>query len=164
MRQLPSSYALEAAEEPHLPLFGGLKTGNYWANEQSMESARARGVDEALLFSPDNHLSGSCMANAFVLLDGTWRTPPAGRGARAGVVREWVLGHLAAVETALTRSDMKRAEAVFLTSSWLGVMPVRQLDQRDLCVPETVFELRESMEEAMQDRPFRSQSSATTQI
>lgn len=149
-RDLPQSYVLETSSDPHLPLFGGQKTGNYWANARSLGSAHGRGADEAPLFTPDNHLTGCCMANAFVLLHGVWRTPPAGCGAREGVVRQWVLDHFEAVEAHVSRDEMALAEGVFLTSSWLGVMPARQLDRRGLCIADRVLDLRQTLEAEMQ--------------
>lgn len=148
-RQPAQNYSITTSNTPHLALFGGLKTGNYWANAHSLRAAREKGSDEALLFTPDNHLAGGCMANAFVRIDGAWRTPSPSCGAREGVVREWVLNHFDAHQADITRSEMSHADAVFLTSSWLGVMPARQLDDRLLCVPESVLKLKEMLEVKM---------------
>lgn len=149
-RQLPPSYALETTPGPHLPLLGGLKTGNYWANAQSLGEAKSHGADEALLFTPDNHLIGGCMANAFVHIGGVWLTPPKSLGAREGVVRQWVLEHFPVIETSVSRAEISRADAVFLTSSWIGVMPARQLDQRMIGVPDQVLRLRQMLEAEME--------------
>ena len=77
--------------EPFLPLLGGLKTANYWANAEALRLALAAGYDEALLVNLRGELISACMANVFVELDGQWVTPPVSSGARAGVVREWVM-------------------------------------------------------------------------
>jgi branched-subunit amino acid aminotransferase/4-amino-4-deoxychorismate lyase len=127
-----------------------LKTGNYWASVQSLGEAKNHGADEALLFTPDDHLIGGCMANAFVHIGGVWRTPPKARGAREGVVRQWVLDHFEVIEAEVSRSELSRADAVFLTSSWIGVMPARQLDQRILSVPDQVLRLRQMLEVEME--------------
>ena len=150
VRQLPKSYSLETHSEAHLPVFGGLKTANYWANALSLGAAKKRGAEEALLYTPDNHLIGGCMANAFVHIGGVWITPRKGRGAREGVVRQWVLDRFNVLEAGVSRSDMSLADAAFLTSSWLGVMPARQLDDRVLSVPDRILELRRMLEAEME--------------
>ena len=118
--------------EPFLPLLGGLKTANYWANVAALQAARALGCEEALLFNPRGELISACMANVFVELEGQLVTPPVACGARAGVVREWVMGRRAVRERPLTRADISRVSGCFLTSSWAGVRPVSALEGRPL--------------------------------
>jgi len=120
---------------PHLPVFAGFKTGNYWANLEAVAWARNSGVDEALLFNPEGNLISACMANVFVLRNGQWVTPDPASGARAGVAREWVLRKSSlgrVTQQALNRSDLSEATGCFLTNSWLGVLPVSILDGRRL--------------------------------
>ena len=118
--------------EPFLPLFGGLKTANYWANLAALQMAHAAGCDEALLFNPRGELVSACMANVFVEWEGQLVTPPIASGARAGVVREWVMGRRTVVERTLTRADLAGITGCFLTSSWMGVRPVVALEGRPL--------------------------------
>ncbi|MEI8234241.1 MAG: aminotransferase class IV [Verrucomicrobiota bacterium] len=118
--------------EPFLPLLGGLKTANYWANAEALRQAHAAGCDEALLFNPRGELISACMANVFVTLDGQLVTPPLSSGARAGVTREWVMQRRAATERVLTRDDLQNAAACFLTSGWAGIKPVAALEGRPL--------------------------------
>ena len=118
--------------DPFLPLLGGLKTANYWANAEALRAARAAGFDEALLFNPQGVLISACMANVFVELDGQWVTPPMSSGARAGVVREWVMQRCDVRERLLAPSDLEKSAACFLTSCWAGVTPVAALEGREL--------------------------------
>ncbi len=128
----PTGYALCSSPAPHLPPFGGLKTANYWANAEALRQARHGGVDEALLFLPDGRLTGACMANAFVKTPAGWLTPSLDCGARDGVVRAWTLGNLAVQEADITRETLQDASSMFLTSSWIGLLPVHSLDGRPL--------------------------------
>ncbi|MEI6560639.1 MAG: aminotransferase class IV [Verrucomicrobiota bacterium] len=118
--------------EPFLPLLGGLKTANYWANLAALQTARAAGCDESLLVNPHGELISACMANVFIEWEGQLVTPPTASGARAGVVREWVMGRRTVVERTLTRADLAGVTGCFLTSSWAGVRPVAALDGRPL--------------------------------
>jgi 4-amino-4-deoxychorismate lyase len=129
---LPTSYALHSSPAPHLPPFGGLKTANYWANAEALRQARSAGADEALLFLPDGRLTGACMANAFVKTPAGWLTPTLRCGARDGVVRAWTLENLPVQETCITREVLREASSMFLSSSWIGLLPIHSLDGRPL--------------------------------
>lgn len=127
-RLLPESYSVTLSPVPHLPPFGGLKTANYWANAENLRQAQAAGANEALLFGPSGGLISACMANVFVKTNSGWFTPSLSCGARDGVVRAWTIERLGASETRLEKADVLSAETLFLTSSWLGVMPVKRVE------------------------------------
>jgi branched-subunit amino acid aminotransferase/4-amino-4-deoxychorismate lyase len=116
----------------HVPVFGGVKTGNYWGNLRAFREGVAGRCDETLLFTPAGHLVSACMANVFVVSDRRVQTPDLSTGARAGVVREWVMRRIEVEETLLTRADVAAAEEVFLTGSWLGIMPAASVEGRAL--------------------------------
>ncbi|XHR28739.1 MAG: aminotransferase class IV [Chthoniobacteraceae bacterium] len=124
--------AVREHPEPFLPVLGGLKTANYWANAEALRQAHAAGAGEALLFNPHGELVSACMANVFVELDGVWMTPPSAQGARDGVTREWVRQRRAVAEGPIRREDLARATGAFLTSCWSGPVPVERLDGRAL--------------------------------
>jgi branched-subunit amino acid aminotransferase/4-amino-4-deoxychorismate lyase len=126
------SLRLRIHPEPFLPLLDGLKTANYWANAEALRMSRAAGCDEALLLNPRGVLISACMANVFVELDGAWVTPPVSSGARAGVVREWVMRRREVRERELSAPDLEKSTACFLTSCWSGVTPVAALEGREL--------------------------------
>lgn len=136
------TYKLAAHSHPTVPLLGGLKTGNYWANLIALQNARQRGCDESLLFNTDGELISACMANVFVMLEGKIKTPAASTGARAGVIREWVMRKRPVSQGRITMDDLGHAGEIFLTSSWLGVMPVTALEGRDLPSFGTAEQLR----------------------
>jgi branched-subunit amino acid aminotransferase/4-amino-4-deoxychorismate lyase len=116
----------------HLPLFAGLKTGNYWSNLIAFREGVAAHCNETLLFSRAGHLISACMANVFIVKDGRVRTPGPGTGARSGVTRAWVQRQVDVEETLFTRAETAGADEIFLTSSWLGIMPAASLAGRPL--------------------------------
>lgn len=59
-------------------------------------------------------------------------TPSRKSGCRAGVVREWVIQRRKVEERRLRREDAVTADEIFLTNSWLGIMPVATLEGRPL--------------------------------
>ncbi len=125
-------YELTFHDEPYRAPFGGLKTANYWPNADALGNARRRGFDEALLFNDFAELVSACCANVFLVIDGKIVTPPRSSGARAGVIREWVIGRRKVEERRLRREHALATEEIFLTNSWIGVMPVATLEGRPL--------------------------------
>ncbi|MEI8341468.1 MAG: aminotransferase class IV [Verrucomicrobiota bacterium] len=125
-----AGYDLTLAKEPHQPVFGGLKTANYWANIAALNQARPK--NESLLFNGAGELISACMANVFVVRNGEIKTPALSCGARNGVVREWVMQRRKVEECVITAVDLADADEIFLTSSWIGVMPVATLEGRPL--------------------------------
>jgi branched-subunit amino acid aminotransferase/4-amino-4-deoxychorismate lyase len=114
------------------PMFGGLKTANYWFNADALAQARARKCDEALLCNDLGELVSACCANVFLVKDDRILTPSRASGCRAGVVREWVIKRRKVVERRIRQADVTKADEIFLTNSWLGVMPVSTLEGRPL--------------------------------
>lgn len=119
-------------DEPHRPLFGGLKTANYWFNADALARAQLRGFDEALIFNDFAELVSACMANVFLVHGRRISTPPRSSGARAGVIREWVIARRKVEERRLRREQIVSADEIFLTNSWCGVLPVATLEGRPL--------------------------------
>jgi len=114
------------------PLFGGLKTANYWFNSAALADSRARGFDEAVLFNDLGEVVSACCANLFVVQGDRILTPARGSGCRAGVIREWVIKRRKVEERRLRREHVVNADEIFLTNSWLGVMPIATLEGRPL--------------------------------
>ena len=141
-RFLPSAYTVRTSRTPHLPPFGGLKTGNYWSNLEALRQARLLGAQECLLFRPDGQLTGAAMANVFVKTHEGWLTPGLECGARDGVIRAWTLEKLEVREAPVTREMLAEAASLFLTSSWIGLMPVSVLDERPLHLAPEIAALK----------------------
>lgn len=119
-------------DETYQPVFGGLKTANYWFNCDALAAVRRRQFDETLLFNDRAEVVSACCANVFVVRDDHICTPPRSSGCRAGVIREWVIGRRKVEERRLRREDVVNADEIFLTNSWLGVMPVATVEGRPL--------------------------------
>jgi branched-subunit amino acid aminotransferase/4-amino-4-deoxychorismate lyase len=147
-RQPPSGgtyhrgYNLALHPGSHVPLFPGLKTANYWPNLRAFREGVATQCNETLLFTPEGLLISACMANAFVVKNGHIKTPALGTGARPGVIREWAMSQIQATESLMTRAEVESADEIFLTSSWLGIMPAASVGNRPLPDRQTSTHLR----------------------
>lgn len=140
-----AAYDLALPRGIYHPLFGGLKTANYWANIDILQQAVKRGFDEALLFNEHAELVSVCMANIFVVHGGTIRTPALACGAREGVIREWVMQRAPVKQGSIFMEDLQTADEVFITNSWLGVMPVQSIEGRQLNSSVFARELQEGL-------------------
>jgi len=125
-------WRLHVSHAPIVSVLGGWKTGNYWPHIQALGEARQNGCDESVLLDLSGSVVSASMANLFALIDGELRTPPLVLGARDGVLRAWVLNNSAACEAVVTMEDLSRATECFLTNSRIGILPVREIDGREL--------------------------------
>lgn len=119
-------------DEPYRAPFGGLKTANYWFNADALASAKARKLDEALLFNDFAELVSACCANVFLVRDEHIFTPSRGSGCRVGIMRDWVIKRRKVEERRIRREDVVNADEIFLTNSWIGIMPIATLEGRPL--------------------------------
>jgi branched-subunit amino acid aminotransferase/4-amino-4-deoxychorismate lyase len=119
-------------DESYHPPFGGLKTANYWFNCDALARARRRQLDETLLFNDRAELVSACCANVFLVRDDRLCTPARSSGCRPGVIREWVIARRKVEERRLRREDVVNAEEIFLTNSWIGILPVATVEGRPL--------------------------------
>ncbi len=126
------SWSLTFHDEFYRSMFGGLKTGNYWFNTDALAQAHSQKFDEALLSNDMGELVSACFANVFLVKDERILTPSRKSGCRAGVVREWVIKRRKVEERRIRQQDAVNADEIFLTNSWLGVMPIATLEGRPL--------------------------------
>jgi branched-chain amino acid aminotransferase len=116
------------------PTFG-YKTGCYLPRILARQEAAAKGAQEALWFTADNHLAEACFRNVFLVLGGKVYTPPLETPVLPGVVRAAVielipqLGLVVEDQTPLDVHHMLEAGEIFLTGSGLGVCPVVRVER-----------------------------------
>lgn len=112
-----------------------VKSGNYLNSVLALAEAKARGCDDCIMLNTAGHVTEASTANLFVVTGGGVRTPPLTAGILAGVTRAHVLEvcrteGIAAREEDLTPADLRRADAIFLSSTLRDVWPVAELDGR----------------------------------
>ena len=139
----------------------GAKVAQFAPYLLARAEAEERGAEDALLLDQRGHIADASTANAFFLVDGTLRTPPESDGPLPGVTRGAVLEvtrslGIPAREATVTLHDLELTTAVFLTSSIVGVAPVRSIGWEDAgqrhlwqssdAAGETIAALREAYE------------------
>ncbi|MCA1632446.1 MAG: aminotransferase class IV [Acidobacteria bacterium] len=130
----------------HSPL-AGLKTVNYLAHVLSLEEARSRDFDEALVLNERGEVASATMANIFWVKHGTVYTPALATGALAGTTRARVIELAEEMAVPLVEGvqdihALADADEIFLTSAGLGVALVTTFDFHRYTVPVGSVALR----------------------
>ena len=112
------------------------KHGNYLSSLIALREACSKGFDEAILLSTTGMVTESAAANLFWIIDGELWTCSAD-GIFSGLCRGRVLtvaSHLDLVihEGAHSVECLLNAEEAFLTSSIRGIVPISQIESRQL--------------------------------
>ncbi|MFA0777104.1 MAG: hypothetical protein PVTTEEND_000818 [Candidatus Fervidibacter sp.] len=119
-----------------------IKSANYLANLLARRYAHQRGAQEAIWLNTDGNLTEGTNSNLFLVMDGRLWTAPVGEGLLAGVARRFVLDlatqmGLPVREEPLPLTSLDRAREAFVTNAVIGVVPLLQIEGRQLA--ETVM-------------------------
>ena len=118
-------------------------TGMYINSSMAKVEALKSGYDEAVMLSPQGHVSECTGENIFIVNDGAIITPPTSAGALQGITQDSVrriasdLGVDYRVEQ-LLRSDLYTADEAFLSGTAAEIVPIRSVDDRELGDPGPV--------------------------
>ncbi|HWZ91041.1 MAG TPA: branched-chain amino acid transaminase [Polyangiaceae bacterium] len=109
---------------------------NYLNGILAIEEARSAGADDALLLDQAGFVTETSGANLFLVRGGTLYTPPL-TSVLEGITRSTVIAlakeaGIAVLEQQLKREDAYLADEVFLTGTAVEVVPVREVDQRQI--------------------------------
>jgi branched-subunit amino acid aminotransferase/4-amino-4-deoxychorismate lyase len=115
----------------------GVKSCNYLENILALEEAQRRGFTEAVRVNERGEIVGACMANIFWLKDGKLFTPSLKTGCLAGATREFVLENRECFEVEEKAGILREADAIFLTSSGIGVAQVAEFEEKKLAANYT---------------------------
>jgi para-aminobenzoate synthetase/4-amino-4-deoxychorismate lyase len=117
--------AERSLDDPHG--LGAYKTTLRARYDEGLRAALAAGAFDTLFFDSASRLTEGGRSNVFLLLDGEWRTPPAGRGVLPGTMRAVLLEDpsWAAREAELRVEDLLRAQRIVLTNALRGVVEAR---------------------------------------
>jgi len=134
-----ATLGLAAATRPAAPwLLGGVKSLSYAVNMASQRWAARQGVDDVLWVSADGYALEAPTSSLVWLLGGTLYTVPAEpTGILPGTTARWLLDHAPALgwraeERLIRPAELFDADAVWLTSSVRGLVPLRALDGKEL--------------------------------
>jgi branched-chain amino acid aminotransferase len=130
--ELPDTMSLGSVTYAPTRVLDGVKSLSYAANMLASRLAQERGFDEALLVTPHGRVLEGTTSSFFWVRDGELLTPPLDEHLLDSITRRLVMRVTSAREASTTLEDLDAAEEAFLASSVREVMPVRQIDSREL--------------------------------
>ncbi len=112
--------------------------GNYASNALAKSDAIESGFDEAIMLSPDGHVSEGSGENIFLIIEGKLITPATYNNILPGITRHCVIKlaqnelGLETIERPVDRGELYTAEECFLTGTAAHVTPVAEIDHRKI--------------------------------
>jgi branched-chain amino acid aminotransferase len=115
----------------------GAKVTNYLVSVIAMRRARAVGAVEAVVVDGNGYVVEGATSNVFVVLSGRLVTPPEDAGILLGITRARVLEVARSLGLdpelrALSLSELRDAEEVFISSSIRELLPVVRVDSTEI--------------------------------
>jgi branched-chain amino acid aminotransferase len=112
----------------------GLYVNSALAKTEAIEN----GLDEAILLTPDGHVSECSGENIFLVRDGSLITPPCSDSILMGITRDTVIKlaeeeiKIKTVERTVDRYELYIANECFLTGTAAYITPVTEIDHRSI--------------------------------
>jgi branched-chain amino acid aminotransferase len=113
-------------------------TGLYINNALAKTEAVENGFDEAIMLSPDGHVSEGSGENIFLVIDGKLHTPGTNNNILKGITRDTVIQlaknelGIETVERSIDRAELYIADECFLTGTAAHLTPVSEIDHRSI--------------------------------
>jgi branched-chain amino acid aminotransferase len=120
----------------------GVKVTSWLNNLWNLHEAQKAGLDEVVLLNERGEVSECTAANIFCARDGRVATPPLSSGCLAGITRSILLEvgpqmGIPVEERTLLPADLYTAEEVFISSTNRNVIPVTEIDGRNVGLAKT---------------------------
>ncbi len=112
--------------------------GMYANNALAKTEAIDNGFDEAIMLTPDGHVSEGSGENIFLVIDGKLVTPASYNNILMGITRNTVIElaqnelGIETIERQVDRSELYMAEECFLTGTAAHITPIAEVDHRKI--------------------------------
>ena len=113
-------------------------TGLYVNNALAKTEAVEHGFDEAIMLTPDGHISEGSGENIFLVIDGKLVTPASYNNILMGITRHTVIKlarnelGIETIERQIDRSELYIAEECFFTGTAAHITPIAEVDHRKI--------------------------------
>ena len=113
-------------------------TGLYVNNSLAKTEAIEHGFDEAIMLTPDGHISEGSGENIFLVIDGKLVTPASYSSILMGITRDTVIKlaknelDIETIERQIDRSELYLAEECFFTGTAAHIIPISEIDHRQI--------------------------------
>lgn len=113
-------------------------SGIYINNALAKTEAQKSGFDEAIMLSPDGHVSEGSGENIFLIINGKLITPATTSNILTGITRDTIIElaekelGIETIHRAIDRSELYTADECFFTGTAAHVTPVAEIDHRPI--------------------------------
>ena len=113
-------------------------TGLYVNNSLAKSEAVGKGYDEAIMLSPDGHVSEGTGENIFLMIDGRLVTPAKDSSILLGITRSTVMElaknelGIDTEERAVDRDELYSAQECFFSGTAVHITPIAEIDGRPI--------------------------------
>jgi 4-amino-4-deoxychorismate lyase len=114
------------------PALAGLKHNNRLEQVLLKQELAATKWDDLLVLDQLGYITEATAANVFFYRQQQWYTPQLQRAGVAGVMRAHLMAQLTVHEVNWTLSELEQVDAIFICNALCGIVPVRQLQHRNL--------------------------------
>jgi len=131
-------------------------TGIYINNALAKTDAISNGYDEAIMLSPDGHISEGSGENIFLVIDGKLITPASSNTLLIGITRNTVIElaknelGIETIHRSINRVELYSASECFLTGTAANITPVAEVDHRKIANGE-IGEITKKLQQIYSD-------------
>lgn len=118
------------------PLLAGIKHTSRLETVLLKAESEQSAFDDLVVCDQQGRVTELCAANLFFKTKNKWCTPKLDQAGVAGVMRQWLLQHLDVEQGYFPLTALDDATAMFASNALMGVVPVRQFQQRLLNLDE----------------------------
>lgn len=114
--------------------FSNLKSAQFLPYAMAARWAKRQQLNDAVVLNAQGRVADTTIANIFVLLEGSWRTPSLAEAPISGVMRRHVIAEMKkhgipVEETAITIEDLAAAQEIILTNAISGIRWVKSMGE-----------------------------------
>lgn len=135
------------------PMLAGYKTLNRLEQVLLKREVEQAGTDDGIVLDQNGHVVEATAANIFWYHQGTWYTPDLRQAGIKGIMRKQVLAvcerlAIPCQQGQYPLADVLGAEAVFICNSLMGLVPIKQCQQRSWTDFTAIVRLQKEMDYA----------------
>lgn len=127
--------AVSSLRQSDYSFLARIKTTNRLLYQLSLQEAKDKGLDEAIMLNNRGYLTEAARSNIFLIKDKELFTPDLSCGCLEGITRRIIFdlakkSKIRIYEGNFTLKDLWGADEAFLTNSLMGVMPLVSVERR----------------------------------
>lgn len=119
------------------------KSLNCGENILEKRASLQQGYDEPIFLNTQGAISEGATTNIFFVKQGQIYTPQIACGLLPGIIRSYVMEKVAVKEAIIYPKDILEFDQCFLTNALMGIMPVKQFENKLFTVHEVAQKLQE---------------------